>query len=480
MRLTSAPTCLCCLIMMGVVAPALEARDSLTLPPAVDRIMTKRGIPPAAVSVWAQDVDSDQVVLAFNSEEPRNPASTIKTVTTFAALDMLGPAYTWKTRAYTRGQITNGTLDGDLILVGGGDPFMTAERWWAFVGAVRRAGVETINGDVVIDNGLLAPFDQDRAAFDGQPFRTYNVAPDGLIVNFQTSEFLIAADPAQRRVRVTVDPMPANLQVLNELKLGSGSCRGYNRGVSFSSPDGVEGHVVRLSGTFPAACGRFSINRAIMSAPTYAYGTFRSLFEQAGGRISGGLRVEARPDDARLLLTYDSLTLAEIIRLVNKFSSNVMARTLLLTMGAEKFGVPATEEKGRQAMVDWIAARGLALSGFWMANGSGLSRDERITAQGLAAVLHAAWHSRFMPEFSASLPLSAIDGTLRNRFRTVGMEGRLRMKTGRLDDVNGLAGYVTAASGRRFIVVVFVNHTGAHRGPGEEVQNALLRWVFGQ
>ena len=357
---------------------------------------------------------------------------------------------------------------------------MTAERWWAFVRALRRAGLERIEGDVVIDNGFFEPLAEDRAAFDGQPFRTYNVAPDGLVVNLQTSEFVIAADPTQRRVRVTVDPLPANLVIENQLRLGSGRCRGYNRGVSFSAPDGVDGNVIRLSGTFPAACGRFAINRAIMSAPAYAYGTFRTLFEQSGGRIAGGMRIEARPETARLLTTYDSLTLAEIIRLVNKFSSNVMARTLLLTMGVEKYGAPATEEKGRQAMADWLAERGFEIPGFYIENGSGLSRKESITAHGLGEILHAAWHSQFMPEFSASLPLSAIDGTLRSRFRAAGMEGRLRMKTGRLDDVSGLAGFVTSASGRRFIVVVIVNQPGAHRGPGEEIQNALVRWVFGQ
>ena len=479
MRATSAATC-ALLVLTLVIAPGLEARDDLALPPAVERIMERRAIPADAVSVWAQDVDSDQVILAFNSDVPRTPASTIKTVTTYAALDVLGPAYTWKTRAYTTGQLTNGTLNGDLVLVGGGDPFMTAERWWAFVGALRRAGLDRINGDVVVDHGLIEPLEEDRAAFDGQPFRTYNVAPDGLIVNFQTSQFLIAADTAQRKVRVSVDPMPANLEVRNEVRLGSGRCRGYNRGVSFSAPDGVDGNVIRLTGSFPASCGRFAINRAIMSAPAYAYGTFRTLFEQSGGKIAGGLRLGTKPDDAKLLVTYDSLTLAEIIRLVNKFSSNVMARTLMLTMGAEKYGVPATEDKGRQALADWLVERGFEIPGFYLDNGSGLSRKESITAHGLGQILHAAWHSRFMPEFSASLPLSAIDGTLRNRFKAPGMEGRLRMKTGRIDDVAGLAGYVTSAAGRRYVVVVIVNHPGAHRGPGEEVQNALLRWVFGQ
>jgi serine-type D-Ala-D-Ala carboxypeptidase/endopeptidase (penicillin-binding protein 4) len=468
------------IVMLLLLAPIGEARDALTLPPTVSRIMEKRGVPADALSVWIEEVDSDQVMLQLNADHPRTPASTIKVLTTFAALDTLGPAFTWRTRAYMSGSLRNGTLDGDLILVGGGDPFLTAERWWSFVAGLRRTGLKRIAGDVVIDSGLFATLAEDRAAFDGQPYRTYNVAPDALVVNFQTSQFVIAADPDARRVSVAVDPMPANLEVVNDLRLGSGRCSGYNRGVSFTSPDGVGGPTIRLTGTYPAACGRFIINRAIMDAPSYAYGTFRTLWEQSGGSITGGMRQGARPEAARLLYVEESLTLAEIIRLVNKYSSNVMARTLLLTLGLENGGPPATEDKGRQAIMAWLTRRGIDVPQLNLANGSGLSRAETISAEGMGNVLHAAWHSQYMPEFAASLPLSATDGTLRNRFRAAGMQGRLRMKTGRIDDVSGLAGFVTAASGRHYIVVVLINYPGVHRGPGEEIQNALLRWVFGQ
>jgi len=113
-------------------------------------------------------------------------------------------------------------------------------------------------------------------------------------------------------------------------------------------------------------------------------------------------------------------------------------------------------------------------------NGSGLSREERIPASGLAKVLLAAWRSQYMPEFAASLPLSATDGTLRKRFRAPEMQGRLRMKTGTLEGVSALAGYVNAASGRTFVAVIIVNHPGAQNGAGAAVQTALVQWVFGQ
>jgi D-alanyl-D-alanine carboxypeptidase/D-alanyl-D-alanine-endopeptidase (penicillin-binding protein 4) len=187
------------------------------------------------------------------------------------------------------------------------------------------------------------------------------------------------------------------------------------------------------------------------------------------------------PADAKLLYTHESLTLAEIIRLVNKYSSNSMARTLFLTLGAERYpGRPATPAAGREAIQDFLARQGISIPELALENGSGLSRDERITVAGLADVLLAAYKSQYMPEFAASLPLSATDGTLKRRFRSPAMQGRLRMKTGTLEDVTALAGYVNAASGKTFVTVVILNHPGASAGAGEAIQTALVDWVFGQ
>lgn len=185
-----------------------------------------------------------------------------------------------------------------------------------------------------------------------------------------------------------------------------------------------------VSGGLATSCGIYSISRAIMTAPDYAYGKFRTMWTQSGGAIDGAMRVAPLPAGAALLYAHDSLPLAEIIRLVNKFSNNVMARHLLLTLGAEKFGPPASARSGRNAVRLWLANRGVEIPGFVLENGAGLSRTERVTVLGLAEVLNLAWRSPFMPEFAASLPLAATDGTLSTRFGAAGMQGRLRLKTG--------------------------------------------------
>jgi D-alanyl-D-alanine carboxypeptidase/D-alanyl-D-alanine-endopeptidase (penicillin-binding protein 4) len=462
------------LLSFAVFAHSASA-DIETLPPNVLRTLQSAQIPSSSVSVYVRDANTDEVVLEHAADLPRSPASTIKVLTTYAALDMLGPGYTWKTRAYIDGALANGVLKGDLILVGGGDPYMTSERWWSFVNALRDQGLTRITGNVIIDDSYFAPINQSRADFDAQPFRSYNVLPSAMMVNFQTARFTLLANPDSNQPLVAVHPQPANLSIDNRVRVVPGQCR---RNVQFDTPNPDDPAKLTIRGTIASTCGSFAISRAIMGAAEYAHGTFRTLWTQSGGQIDGDGRIGILPKNARLFLEYESLPLPEIIRLVNKYSNNVMARHLLLTLGAEKFGAPATTEGGRQAVGAWLVSHDIKIPQLEIENGSGLSRTERITARGLGEVLDLAWHSPYMPEFAASLPLAATDGTLRHRFKEPGMQGRIRMKSGRIDHVSGLAGFVNAASGKTYVVVILINHPGAHQGSGELVHEAVVRWVF--
>ena len=466
-------------LSMSISLTALP-RDRDYLPPEVTRALTRGRIPETNLSVYVREVGRDEPIVSFHSEVPRNPASTMKVLTTYAALEILGPAYTWRTRAYAGGPVVNQVLEGDLWLVGGGDPFMVSERWWSFVNGLRQTGIARIAGDVAIDNSLFAPQGDDRSSFDNRPFRTYNVLPDALLVNFQTIALSVLPDTVSRRVRAMTQPTPANLVIDNDVQLYKGACRRGSGGVVVAMPDGATGSRIKLAGRYADGCGPLSLTRAVMRAPDFAFGTFKTLWRESGGILDGGMKQGVVPPDAQLLYSFESLTLAEIIRLVNKHSSNVMARTLLLTIAAEKSGRPATTFGGQAAIQDWLATKAISIPGLVLENGSGLSRNERITAAGLAQVLLAAHQSQYMPEFAASLPLSATDGTLKRRFRSPQLQGRLRMKTGNLDDVSALAGYVNAASGRTFIAVIMLNHPGVEHGSGEAVQAALVEWLFAQ
>jgi D-alanyl-D-alanine carboxypeptidase/D-alanyl-D-alanine-endopeptidase (penicillin-binding protein 4) len=470
---------LACLLFLCCATP-LFARDRPYLPPEVERVLAQRRIPGTSLSVLVREVGRDQPLVSYNASVPRNPASTMKVLTTYAALEVLGPAFTWRTRAHAAGPVRDLVLEGNLVLEGGGDPFMTADRWWGFVNGLRQAGIERVKGDVVIDNSLFEDQGDDRAAFDNRPYRSYNVLPDALLVNFQTVNVSVVPDAGAGAVRARVNPWPANLSVDNSVRLERGPCRRGSGGVVVAMPEGPSGNRLSLGGHYASGCGPMSVTRAIMRAPDFAFGTFKTYWQQSGGTLDGGMRLGTVPADARLLYTHESLTLAEVIRLVNKFSSNVMARHLLLTLAAEKAGRPATTAAGSRAIVEFLASRGISIPDLVLENGSGLSRNERISSAGLADVLLDAWRSPYAPEFQASLPLSAVDGTLRRRFRSPDMEGRLRMKTGSLQDVSALAGYVNAASGKTYVAVIILNHPGAELGAGEAIQAALVNWVFGQ
>jgi serine-type D-Ala-D-Ala carboxypeptidase/endopeptidase (penicillin-binding protein 4) len=461
--------------LMLLCAPS-AAWSAATLPSSITQVISTERLPPNSVSFVVIDPDTGRVLLSQLADVPRSPASTVKTLTTFAALDMLGPTYTWHTRAATRGAISGGVLDGDLILQGGGDPYITLERWWSFVQALRAKGLKSIRGDIVIDNSAFSLPQEDPGAFDGRPNRSYNVLPDALMVNFQSIEFRVAANPDTHQVEVIPTPAPVNLNVENHIRFVGGRCGGGAGRVDFQVASATWDRVV-FNGALSARCTEQSFARVLLRPTTYAFGTFVELWRQSGGEFSGKLRVEATPADAKPLLTYESLTLGEIIRLTNKFSSNLMARHLLLTVGKERFGDPATLEKGADTIAEWGRERGLDLQGIDIDNGSGLSRSTHITVLQLAKALSAAYRSRFAPEFMASLPLAGLDGTLRSRMKS-SPAGSVRLKTGHLDGVSGVAGYVTTAGGKTFVLASLVNNARADVGAAEPLHAALVAWML--
>jgi len=464
------------LTLIGCASAGAWAAPGGAVPPSVTQVISAQRLPQSAASFSIIDAESGRPVLGHNPDTPRSPASTVKVVTTFAALDLLGPSFTWRTRASIRGEIADGVLDGDLILQGGGDPYMTMERWWSFTHALRARGLKTIHGDIVIDNSAFSLPPADSGEFDGRPNRPYNVLPAALMVNFQSIEFRVVPDAGARRVDVIANPAPVNLTIKNHVRFAPGRCGGAAARVDFEVAS-ARWDVVVFGGALSPHCAERSFTRVLLQPDTYAYGTFVELWKELGGEFSGKLRVEPAAAQNGALVTFDSLSLGEIVRLTNKFSSNLMARHLLLTVGGERFGYPATLEKGAAAIAEWSVEHGLDLQGVDIDNGSGLSRSTHISTLQMGKVLAAAYSSRFAPEFLASLPLAGVDGTLRSRMRSI-PAGAVRLKTGHLDGVSGVAGYVTAGSGKTYVLVSLVNHPRADLGAGEPVHAALVTWIL--
>jgi len=458
----------------GVISPGVHAATKL--PYSVQSALDVRGVPADALSIFVQEVDSGDTVLAWNDDVLRNPASVEKMLTTLAALDILGPTYRWKTDVRFNGEVTDGVLNGDILLKGYGDPYLVTERFWQLLRQVRQQGVHTITGDLLIDDSYFEVGAYDPAAFDNEPLRAYNVAPHALLTNFKVVRYYFEPVERSTDVRVWFDPALENLEVINNLKVTPGSCRGYQRGISIIPNDDIS--QITFSGKFPSGCEVFSMSRTVLDHNAFTFGLFETLWRQTGGEFSGHWKTALADETVEPALSFDSLPLSEIITKVNKHSNNVMAKHLLFTVGAEKFGTVGSEERGRKAVYDWLAANDLDHAGLQIGNGAGLSRGSRISANQLAAILQYGYDSPYMPEYLSSLALSGLDGTLRKRFGRAGLKGQAHLKTGSLDHVSALAGFFQSRSGKRYIVAALLNHSNVHKGPGREVQEMLLRWLY--
>jgi D-alanyl-D-alanine carboxypeptidase/D-alanyl-D-alanine-endopeptidase (penicillin-binding protein 4) len=445
------------------------------LPAPVAKALREAGIPVASVGVFVQDVASRKPLIAHRANQSMSPASVMKLVTTYAGLELLGPAYTWKTEVLTGGTVAGDVLTGDLIVKGYGDPALTLESFWSLLRDVRGLGIREIRGDLVLDNSYFQANGGDPGSFDNEPSRPYNVMPEALLVNFKTVRFRLVPEEGGG-VRIIADPAPERLRIVNRLLPDDGPCNDWREGVTTEiGKNGGDAVTVLVGGAYPHACGEKSLHLGLFNNTGHVDALFRQLWQELGGTLQGGVREGVAAPGARLLASRESRALAEVVRDINKFSNNVMARQLLLTIGREAGGEGST--RGAVQVVDkWLAERGMAFPELEIENGSGLSRTERITPAHLGTLLLAAWRGPLMAEFVSSLPIAAVDGTMKKRLRDQGVAGHAHIKTGSLRGVKAIAGYVHDRKGRSVAVVFIINHPDA--SAGQAAQDALLEWVY--
>ena len=466
-----------CCILSGLALVPARATPLAALPAEVTQTLQRHGLSARGFSAYVHEVGQPEALLTVGADVPRNPASTMKLLTTLVALEELGPAWTWKTEAYASAPPPAGVLDGDLYIKGYGDPYLVIEHFWRFLRALRKAGLSEIRGDLILDQSYFEASAALASDFDRRPNRAYNVQPRALMVNFQAIQFRFLPQPRQQRVQIVADPQPAQFALDNLVRLSTGPCGGGARAVGMRTAGRANSQKLVFNGRYSIHCGDEELYRVVAESSDYIHGVFKSMWEELGGRFNGKLREGTVPEGMPLLHTATSPPLSELIRVINKYSNNVMTRQLLLTLGAEKYGAPGSVAKGIAAIHDWLGQRQLQFPELVLENGSGLSRDERISARHLGAVLLTAWRSPYMPEFLASLPILSMDGTLRRR-NGGGLSGRAHLKTGSLDNVRTQAGILLDEQGRQMVIVMLHNDVRADTAGGEAVQNALLQWVY--
>ncbi len=470
------------LVMMFVVGGAIAQPKNTALsdlPSAVADIFARAQVPIEGVSIVVKEVGAHEPLIALNADRPMNPASVMKLVTTYAGLELLGPAYVWKTEVYLAGELRGSTLNGDLVLKGGGDPKLTVERFWLLLRQLRERGLRNINGDLILDKSFFGQVDADPGKFDGESSRAYNVGPDAMLLNFKTVRFQFATAIDGRSVSISPDVKPAQLDIVNRIRLIDAPCGDWRERIKLDLQTVTPTQIrVVFTGNYPRSCGESTWNISLLDHARFVGGVFANMWSDVGGIWKGAVKLAPTPADAKLIATTESPALSDVVRDINKFSNNVMARQLFLTLSGEIDKQPASAARSLEIVRSWLARKNIPAPELVIENGSGLSRIERISATTLAQMLDAAWRSSTMPEFISSMSLVGVDGTFRKRSRTDLIAGNAHMKSGTLNDVRALAGYVLANDERRYIVVLLVNHSNALFT--QPAQDALLQWVYGR
>ena len=522
MRIFFIKLCIFCLVTTRAVAAVL--------PGSVSDALNHAHIPLSSVSIVVEETHGGEPLISLNADRAMNPASTMKLLTTFASLETLGPAYRWKTEAYLDGKLENGALQGDLVFKGYGDPKLTVEQFWMWLRELRQRGLRDIRGNIVLDHSFFEAVNQDPAEFDHDPTRAYNVGTSALLLNFNALHLHLVPDG--HATIALLEPDLAGYKLVNHITTSSKlRCGGEDEYKAH-----LDGHDIVLEGRIPAGCGEADDYFSLLPQDEYFFAVFSALWHELGGTLQGGMRAGTAPAGQTAFASYVSPPLSEVIRDINKFSNNIMARQLFLTLGTagvqdvapaapgagpalaadrnddhgDSAGVqtlgeasvhagqqaggdnadsdlpvvmpasggalqPASITRSTAAIRQWLNARQLQFPELVLENGAGLSRRERISARHLAELLRLASDSRFSAELEASLPILGMDGTVKKRFRDSDIAGYAHLKTGSLEGVKSIAGYVKAHSGKQWIVVFIVNHPNAAKA--QPAQDALIEWL---
>ncbi|KWT98559.1 D-alanyl-D-alanine carboxypeptidase DacB precursor [Variovorax sp. WDL1] len=460
-------------IRLFILFAALASAPAMAqpLPAEVEAALARARVPREAVTMLVADADGVRPPrLAWRTQVPVNPASVMKLVTTYAALDLLGPAFTWSTPVYVDGPVRDGMLAGNLYIRGQGDPKLVLERLWLLLRRVQGLGIHTIAGDIVLDRSAFEVADTDPAAFDGEGQRPYNAAPEALLINFKSVVMTFQPNLDGQTAQVSFEPFLSGVSTPSTVPLSAGECGDWRAALAPAFGDPAR---MGFAGSYPAACGEKTWTVAYADPRSYAMRAVGGMWAEMGARLKGQVREGSVPRGLEPAFVFESPPLAEVVRDINKYSNNVMAQQLFLTLGLQQKR-RGTLEGARATLRQWWNDRiGTGEGQPVFDNGSGLSREERISAAALAKMLQVAWRSARMPELVASLPAMGVDGTLRRRVLRAG--GAAHLKTGSLRDSAGIAGYVHGASGRRWVVVAIANHGSA--GAARPAFDALVDWA---
>jgi len=462
--------------------PSPLAGLMLVPPSSVLQALQAAGVPFSSLGFYARRVDAKRPFAALNEEQPYVLASTAKVITSLAALDLLGPNYQWTTQAFAKGEIVDGRLNGDLLIVGGGDAMLTSDglrRWFA---RLHEQGLREVAGNIVLDRFAFA-LDAEDLARTPHPDaeRPHHVWPDALSLDEGVLRVELASLP-KGRSEVRLQPLLADVQVVSSIDRGPG-CYVH----AAMAP--ASGALLKLSvvGATSPECGVQQVQFVPLSHAEFTTRAVAALWAESGGVLNGhvldrpasdGSAVVQRDAGGEFQLPYaqhSSEKLPLVVHEINKTSNNMLARNLLLSLAPGFPLKPATLAAARERVQQWLRVQGLKDDDIEIDSGSGLSRLERAKPRAMVQLLTKAWAGASAHAFVESLPIAGVDGTLAHRFLTGAASGNAFLKTGTLLDARALAGYVKARSGKVYAVAAMLNHPDAARAM--PALDALIEWL---
>ncbi|MFQ6671735.1 MAG: D-alanyl-D-alanine carboxypeptidase/D-alanyl-D-alanine-endopeptidase [Candidatus Tectimicrobiota bacterium] len=455
-----------------LLGPASPATAGPLLQGRMEAALASSCVPKADIGLHVARLTDGATLATHQADRLFIPASTVKLLTTAAALRVLGPGYRFPTKLYATGPLAGGRLRGDLVLKGFGDPELVSERLWLLAAALRQKGLREVAGDLVIDESFFD--DQVRAPTWGGHASTRAfyapVAPASLNFNAVAVHIEPGPTPGQP-ARVTLEPETTYLRLVNRATTGPA---GSPLRLVVDRQGGQQTNTILARGSIPYDAERTTYYRSITHPWRYLATVFSEVLRREGIAVTGTLREGRVPEGAPELLIFESKPLSRIVQDLNKLSNNYVAESVLKTMGASVHGPPGTYEKGLAVVQDVLSTLEIAPGTYRLSDGSGLSSANRLTPRQITTILTTMWRDfRYRPEYLVSLAVMGMDGSVDERLTETHARQRLRVKTGSLAGVSALSGYGVAADAEELAFSIIINNTTCGLPLMQKVQDAV-------
>ena len=490
----------------GWLSPSYAKDEISTLNKKLDQLTKNSALRSTEMGILVYSLSDKKILFERESKKALIPASNVKLITTYSALKELGLNYRFKTYFYTNRFLSDGNIE-HLYIRGGGDPYLVIERLWRIAGDLRARGIKAIQGNIIIDEGFFDNNLYPPGWPESPSSRAYHAPTAAFAVNFNTvAVYIWPGETVGKLPQVYIDPNIGFFKLQN-LAQTTGSGR---KKIMVERLDNPGGDYIRVSGNLPVNAPLVIRYRHINKPIQYAGAVLHYVLEGRGIKVGGQIQSGKTPKDVQEIFVEESPSLSVLIRAVNKHSNNFMAEQILKTMAAERKGIPGSTKKGVAILEDHLKSLGVSRREFRLENGSGLGRENRLSARAFVRVLDAAWKdSLIRPEFISSLALGGLDGTLEDRMggylsekallegeeeeENIPEKGRefgspfepeftkVRAKTGSLDNVSSISGYIFKGEDETLAFSIMMNgfkenkHTTIHH-----IQDQFLNLLINQ